>query len=173
MNILASLRASGGKVDPMASPEMKPGPAIGVPPRSPTHIDYAEEAKRAAQRYLDQQKQIEALAAEIEAWRNRATLAEGEAELAARREVELKAEMAGKQDASRRELDAYKETIAILRAQYSSAAKILLDGLQIMDQLEGTRIKISTSVLAAALSDEPSNTGPLPSVVAKGPDNGE
>jgi chromosome segregation ATPase len=118
--------------------------------RMPTHEEYSDEAKKAAQRYLDQVAHIETLSDELEGWRNRAMIAETQIEHCRAREAELTAE-----------LDKYKQTLAVISAQYTTASKILLDGMATIDRLEHVKAKISMPALAAAIAEnEPQEAEP-------------
>jgi chromosome segregation ATPase len=112
--------------------------------RMPTHEEYSDEAKKAAQRYLDQVAHIETLSDELEGWRNRAMIAETQIQHCRVREAELLAE-----------LDSYKQTLAVISAQYTTASKILLDGMATIDRLEHVKAKISMPALQAAIEDSP------------------
>jgi hypothetical protein len=147
---------------------LDPPPPPGRPvARAPSHDDYADEAKRAAQRYLDQVAHIDALAREIEQWRNRAMLAEARIEQLEKDESTLMLE-----------IDSHKQTLAVIAAQYATASKVLLDGFAAIDQLGGLRAKISMPALAEAIVDRHTDTAggrelPMPSIVSKGPAENE
>src|SRR5262245_9133835 len=83
----------------------------GVPMRAPTHEDYADEAMRARQRHLDMVSQIDTLVAEVEQWRSRALVAEGECQRLEKRELEMREEMKRKADDVNQELDAHKRAL--------------------------------------------------------------
>jgi hypothetical protein len=101
-----------------------------------THEQFAQEAARAAQRYLDQVDEIESLIDDRDQWRNRALLSEGEIKRLELREGELIAKIDDKHTEVERERDSYKETLAIVGAQYNAASKILLDGFAAIRDLE-------------------------------------
>ncbi|HEY2243425.1 MAG TPA: hypothetical protein VGH47_04275 [Xanthobacteraceae bacterium] len=126
--------------------------------RAPTHNEYADEAKRAAQRYLDVVAHNADLERELADWRNRALLAETEVDQIKLRELGLLAEV-----------DHTRQTIAVIAAQYTTASKVLLDGFAAIDQLGGVRAKLPPLAIPPPPAEDP-----LPSIVAKGPiTNGE
>ena len=127
----------------------------GAPMRTPQHEDYADEALRAAQRYLDQVRQIEALLAEVEQWRNRAILAEGEIKRLQEREQTLQATIDRKADEFADERDQTRQAIAVLAASYTNASKIILDGFSTIERLDGLKARISMPTIEAAITPAP------------------
>jgi hypothetical protein len=100
------------------------------------HEQFAEEAARAAQRYLDQVDEIKRLIDERDDWTNRALLAEADVRRLEKREHDLIAKIDSKNSEIERERDSYKETLAIVGAQYGAASKILLDGFAAIKAVE-------------------------------------
>lgn len=141
-------------------------PAAALPAQAPAHFEYAEEAKRAAQRYFEQLGHIEQLTTERDDWRSRALAAENEVTRLLRREAALLAQIDSKSDAALKQAEDYKTTLTVIGAQYASAAKLLLDGFAALDKA-GLRAKIDTLGLAVALKE--SGGDPLPRVVTEGP----
>ena len=127
----------------------------GAPMRTPQHEDFADEALRAAQRYLDQVRQIEALLAEVEQWRNRAILAEGEIKRLQEREQTLQATIDRKADEFADERDQTRQAIAVLAASYTNASKIILDGFSTIERLDGLKARISMPAIEAAITPSP------------------
>jgi hypothetical protein len=134
--------------------------------QAPAHFEYAEEAKRAAQRYFEQLVHIEQLTTERDDWRSRALAAENEVARLLKREAALLAQIDSKSDAALKQAEEYKTTLTVIGAQYASAAKLLLDGFAALDKA-GLRAKIDTLGLAVALKE--SGGDPLPRVVTEGP----
>jgi hypothetical protein len=159
--------------DQQRMPRASTVPQSGTPTRAPQHEDFADEAKRAAQRYLDQVQQIDALVAEVEQWRNRAILAEGEISRLQDREAALQATIDRKADEFANERDATRQAIAVLAASYTNASKIILDGFQTIERLDGLKARINMPAIEAAITpqvDPHDHIGePMPSVVTKGP----
>jgi hypothetical protein len=161
---------------------------VAMPPMRPppTHADYADEAKRAAQRYIDQVNHIEHLTAEVEQWRSRAIVGDREIGRLQQREADLLAEMEDQKNRQDRDSEAIKQTLAVVAAQYASAAKILLDGFAAIDRLGGIRAKISLTALERTITEAQTEATPqdavdeaaahvgerMPSVVTRGPDYG-
>jgi hypothetical protein len=127
-------------------------PAAALPAQAPAHFEYAEEAKRAAQRYFEQLGHIEQLTTERDDWRSRALAAENEVTRLLRREAALLAQIDSKSDAALKQAEDYKTTLTVIGAQYASAAKLLLDGFAALDKA-GLRAKIDTLGLAVALKE--------------------
>ena len=101
-----------------------------------THEQFAEEAGRAAQRYLDQVAEIKQLIEDRDGWCNRALLAEGEIRQLQTRIAELESQIDNRNSQVAIERDSYKETLAIVSAQYTTASKILLDGFAVIRSVE-------------------------------------
>jgi hypothetical protein len=120
------------------------------PPPSlrPVHVEeFADEAKRAAQRYLDQVTELEVLKEEADAWRNRCHVFELQIE-------ELKKD----QQRLIAELDEHKATLAVIAAQYSIASRVFLDGVTTIAQLGGnvkSQARVNMPALAAAIEENP------------------
>ena len=129
----------------------------GAPMRTPQHEDFADEALRAAQRYLDQVRQIDRLIAEVEQWRNRAILAEGEIKRLQEREQTLQATIDRKADEFADERDQTRQAIAVLAASYTNASKIILDGFQTIERLDGLKARINMPAIEAAITPSPSD----------------
>jgi hypothetical protein len=138
-------------------------PDATLPTQAPVHFEYAEEAKRAAQRYFEQLVHIEQLTTERDDWRGRALAAENEVARLLKRETGLLAQIDSKSDAAVKQAEEYKTTLTVIGAQYASAAKLLLDGFAALDKA-GLRAKIDTPALAVALKESG-----LPRVVTEGP----
>ena len=141
--------------------------APALPACAPAHFDYAEEAKRAAQRYFEQVVHIEQLTTERDDWRNRALIAENEVARLLKREAALLALIDTKSIAAIKEAEEYKTTLTVIGAQYASAAKLLLDGFAAIDRITGLRAKIDMPGLPEALKGP--DGGQLPRVVTEGP----
>jgi hypothetical protein len=140
--------------------------AAPLPTQAPAHYEYAEEAKRAAQRYFEQLVHIEQLTTERDDWRNRALAAENEVARLLKREASLLAQIDSKSNAALKQAEEYKTTLTVIGTQYASAAKLLLDGFAALDKA-GLRAKIDMPGLAVALKE--SGGDPLPRVVTEGP----
>lgn len=140
--------------------------AAAAPTQAPAHFEYAEEAKRAAQRYFEQVAHIEQITLERDDWRSRALAAENEVERLLKREAALVEQIDAKSIAGLKQADEYKTTLTLIGAQYASAAKLLLDGFSQLGKA-GLRMKVDVPGLteAALHADE----GPLPRVVTAGP----
>ena len=184
---------------PRAVPAM-----TGSPPRPPTrnnnvlatHEQFAEEAKRVAQRYYDQVAEIERLCDDRDTWCNRALLAEGEVARGEKREAEqaqhyekrigeLERQIDHKHAELTRERDTYRQAFAVVGAQFTAASKILLDGFAAIQGAEKTLgpIPIAAEPQPAPLPqpepaaepehhDDPVDAiddDPLPRVVTQGP----
>lgn len=136
-----------------------PLPVAPIARAARAHSDYAEEAKRAAQRYIDQVAQIEALGADLEVWRSRALVAEGTIDQLRAREADLLAQIEKKSAELSREADSYKQTLAVISTQYATAAKILLDGFEAMNQLDALKAapKLNMPAFAAAIDPHPND----------------
>jgi hypothetical protein len=156
-----------------------PSPSRGRNEVLATHQQFAEEAIRAGQRYFDQVEEIKRLMDERDDWTNRALLAEAEVRRLEKREADLVAKIESKNGEVERERDSYKETLAVVGAQYNAASKILLDGFAAIRAVEE---KLGPIVLppqpkpapvhveAADHHDDPVDAfGPLPRTVAAGP----
>lgn len=120
---------------PAPEPQRMPAPR-GRSDALVRHEQFAEEAARAAQRYLDQVDEIKRLIEERDDWTNRALLAEADVRRLEKREQDLVAQIDNKNSEISRERDAYKETLAIVGAQYHAASKILLDGFAAIRAVE-------------------------------------
>jgi DNA repair exonuclease SbcCD ATPase subunit len=178
MSMLTGMRKQDNGANKL--PRASTVPAV-APARAPRHEDYADEAKRAAQRYLDQVEQIDGLVGEVEQWRNRALLAEGEIKRLLERERDLQATIDRKVEEFAAERDQTRQTIAVLTASYTNASKIILDGFATLEKLEGVKARIDVPridvpQIAAAMTPAPDPydaTEPMPSVVTKGPAYGD
>jgi len=173
---------------PPPAPPLPRSPAPALPMHSApartvltTHQGFAEEAARAAQRYLDQVHQIEELIDDRDQWRNRALLAEGEIKRLEKREGDLIRQIDERSDQVTTERDAYKRTLTEVSANYNAASKILLDGFAAIraleDRINGVPAPPATAKTEAA-SREPAKPADLhdeipvetmPSVVRAGP----
>jgi hypothetical protein len=155
--------------------------------------EYAEEAMRAAQRHLDQIKEIQNLGDEVEAWRNRALVAERTVDEMKERESDLMARLDAKTEHHYREREQLlhdialereemSQALAVIAATYTQAGKLILDGHSAIDRIAGLRAKISLQAIEAAVSDhgdphdeqrerEPElpKIPPMPSVLGRGP----
>ena len=119
--------------------------------------DFAEEAARVHTRFLEQAQRIDALTNEVEQWRSRATMAEGDLERARRREDELLDRIDRKSEEAVQSLDQYKQIIAVLKAQFATASRILIEGFDSIGKLEAGQIKINEAQFAAAIEPHPSD----------------
>jgi hypothetical protein len=164
MNFLGNGNGNNGNKR-MPDPELPRVENIpGAPTRArrPDHREYSDEAARAAQRYLDQVSHIEGLTVECDEWRARALAAEAEVERFANRERELLAVIDQKNEAFFIEREQIRQSIAVLSAQYTTASKILLDGFQVIEKLDGVKAKIDLPQIEAAVThaDDPHDKAP-------------
>jgi hypothetical protein len=141
-------------------------PAAALPTQAPVHFEYAEEAKRAAQRHFEQVVHIEQLTTERDDWRSRALAAEHEVTRLLKRETALLAQIDAKSNAAIKRAEEYKTTLTVIGVQYASAAKLLLAGFAALDEA-GVRVEAEIPRLAEALKRP--DDDPLPRVVAQGP----
>jgi hypothetical protein len=135
----------------------------GSPSRllAPDYGDYAEEALRSSQRFVDQQRTIEALTHERDDWRNRALLAEGEGERLAKRESDLMAQLDRKTTEHLAERGEIEKAIAVMNAQFTTASTILLEGMTTIRELAGAKDnKINVPSLEAVLDSAPADPAP-------------
>jgi hypothetical protein len=151
---------------PSASGDNEDLPDVAAPAQAPTHFEYAEEAKRAAQRYFEQVIHIEQITTERDDWRGRALAAENEVARLLKREAALLAQIDAKSIAGLKQAEEYKTTLTLIGAQYASAAKLLLDGFAALGKA-GLRMKADVPGLAEAALQ--ADDGPLPRVVTEGP----
>jgi septal ring factor EnvC (AmiA/AmiB activator) len=127
-------------------PQLPQSPPSAPPPR-PRVEEYADEAKRAAQRYLDQVTELEVLKEEADAWRNRCSVLEMQI-------TELRAE----QQRLVAELDEHKAAIAVISSQYAIASKIFLEGVNTIAQLGASPSpNVNMAAMAAAIAEKPSD----------------
>jgi hypothetical protein len=152
---------------PVASSDIRPGPAIGTRQAPPRH-EYAEEAARAAQRFLDQENEIRDLKDDRDQWRNRALLGEGEIRRLEKREADLIRQLDERTTQVNVERDTYKQSMTKATALYDAASKILLDGYNAMRALEG-KINGGVPEPITTTKPEPPRDPDLPSVVLAGP----
>jgi len=127
------------------------------PMRAPTHTDYADEAKRAAQRYIDLVDDNNVLRGELDQWHSRAIVAEEEIKRLKEREAELQRTIERKIEEHAAERDQTRQTIAVLQASYTNASKILLDGFAALDRLAEVKAKINMPAKEAAIVEPPAD----------------
>jgi hypothetical protein len=134
--------------------------------QAPAHFEYAEEAKRAAQRYFEQIALIEQVTTERDDWRSRALVAEHEVARLLKRETAVLAQIDAKSNAAIKRAEEYKTTLTVIGVQYASAARLLLEGFAALDKA-GLRVEAEIPRLVAALQKP--DDDPLPRVVTQGP----
>jgi hypothetical protein len=158
------------KKDKAAPPPMPRIAAMPAPPPRHSHNEYADEAKRAAQRYLDQVEEINVLKNECDEWQRRAVLAEAEIKRLELRETNLMQQMDARNQQLLEERDGFKHTIAVLHAQFQMAGKVILDAFQSIDHMGGPRPKVNLGDLASEIERQQQVANePMPSVVTRGP----
>ena len=143
-------RMPRGEIDggPFAEVQAKTNPSL-----RPVHVEeYADEAKRAAQRYLDQVAQNEVLKEDADGWRHRCMVRDVQIEQLQQTNAALVAE-----------LDRHKQTLAVIRSHYDIAGKILLDGLTAITDLGGEqrRAKIDVPAMTEAIAEPEADLGPV------------
>jgi len=138
----------------------------------PMHDEFSQEAARAAQRYFDMTSEIARLTGELEAWRQRATLAEEEVKRAEAREQKLAAKLEFTSEKLMAERDTYRDRLTTLKAEFATAGNIILNCIKVsedMMQQQGERVSVEhLDKLAQELDSEP-----MPSIITAGPRNSE
>jgi hypothetical protein len=119
-----------------------------LPPQAPAHFEYAEEAKHAAQRYLELVVHIEQLKTERDDWRGRALATENEVARLLKREAALLAQIDSQTSAVLKRVEEYETALTVISAQYGSAGKLFLNGFAMLDEA-GLRLNIDLPGLAA------------------------
>jgi vacuolar-type H+-ATPase subunit I/STV1 len=174
-------------------------PPLTTPPRPAPSIQesYAEEALRAAQRAIDQVREIERLSQEVADWQRQALLGQAEIKRLEAREAQLIEQLDRRTNELTEERDSYRFRLNNLEAQFEAAGSIILKCLEAakgaaatrgMDlrQLEET-VERAQQAHGATAHDmpprrEPGESGepvrqsaddmaPIPRVVAAGPRN--
>jgi len=138
----------------------------------PMHDEFSQEAARAAQRYFDMTAQIAELTAELEGWRQRATLAEEEIRRAEMREQKLAAKLDATTDRLMAERDTYKDRLTTLKAEFATAGNIILHCIKVSEMMaDKTDVHVQMDKLADQIvSDQAQQLeDELPRVVTAGP----
>ena len=116
--------------------------------QAPADFEYAEEVKRAAQRYFEQAAHIDQLTTLRNDWRSRALAAENEVARLLEREAALVALIDRKSAAALQQAEQYKTILREICAQYASGGKALIDGFAALDKA-GLHVNIGLSSLIA------------------------
>jgi hypothetical protein len=143
--------------------------APNVPNNLPNRLpddDYAEEAKRAAQRHYDQVQQIEALKQDVEEWRRKALILEDEVKRLEKREHDLTIELHTSKNELEHERDSYKHRLVMLVAQFESAGAVILRCLDAAKAQAGPQVNLEA--LAAEI-DKVRQVPPPPAIAHDGP----
>jgi hypothetical protein len=120
----------------MAPPVPPPGnPPKPPPPPSFSSDDAEAEIRRTVNRHHQQVAEIATLRNDVDHWRHRAELAEGEVENLQTKIVQL--EMQHEADRGKRdhEVDELKEVINTLQAQFEAGARIWLGSYDVLKRL--------------------------------------
>jgi hypothetical protein len=126
----------------------------GSPMPVAQHEQYADEAARAAQRYMEQVVQIETLVTDLDHWRNRAALAESQVEALKARERELQHQIDEALHSRASEVDRLKQSIAVISSHYAAAAKLILEGFDVISGNSDMQVKLVKPVLPPLIEEQ-------------------
>jgi len=138
--------------------------------QSPVREAHAEEARRVALRHLEQEASIDALNEEVTAWRSRAASAEAQLQRMFDREQQLLAMIDEVKAAALRRQEHYRETLTVVKTQFATASRLLLDGFEAINAVSSpARAKVDVDAMAQTLQkDDPSvvpQDDPMPRVL--------
>jgi hypothetical protein len=142
--------------------------------QSPVRVAHAEEARRVAFRHLEQEASIDALTEEVTAWRGRALAAEAQVQRMLDREQQLMATIDEVKAAALRKNEHFTETLTVVKTQFATASRLLLDGFEAINQVAGSaRGKVDMDAIADALHHHELSVvpqdAPLPSIITQAP----
>jgi DNA repair exonuclease SbcCD ATPase subunit len=164
---------------PMPKVTNLPGaPAPQARPNRSTEQVYAEEALRAAQRHIDQVAEIERLGQELEEWRRRAMMAEGEIKRLEKRESDLQDTLERRETQLIDERDSYRMRLNNMISQFHTAGAIILKCLDAAQGQSGPNISLTN--LASEIERDTTKDNPdfreveepMPRAVTAGPREG-
>ena len=136
--------------------------------QSPARMAHAEEARRVAMRHLEQEASIDALTDEVTMWRGRALAAEAQLQRMLEREQQLLATIDEVKAAALRKHERYSEALTVMKTQFATASRLLLDGLGAINAVAASpRAKVDLDAIAETLQKEDVSVvpqdGPVPS----------
>lgn len=172
---------NGNNVTPMPSA----GNIPGAPQRAaPVEQAYAEEALRAAQRAIDQIREIERLSDALDTMERRALLAESNVSRLEQRERVLTEHLETRTNLLMEERDMYRFRLNNLQAQFEAAGSIILQCMDAAKAEVASRVGVNLNRMAREIENvplprQPQETqlqetslpldDPMPKVVMRGP----
>lgn len=143
---------NGNNVTPMPNAANIPG----APQRpGPVEQTYAEEALRAAQRAIDQIREIERLSSDLDTMERRALLAEADVKRLEQREMVLTGHLESRTNLLTEERDMYRFRLNNLQAQFEAAGSIILRCMDAAKAEVSSRVGVNLNNLAREIESVP------------------